>query len=187
MSDYPVLTADDAPDASRETMRAVEAAFGFLPNLHGVLAHSPTLLKSYAAVTQAFGESSFDAVEQQVVLLSVSFENECTYCVAAHSTVADMVGMDASTLDAIRAGGDLPESKLSALAALTREVVASRGYPSDETLRAFREAGYRPEQVLDVIAGIGLKTMSNYTNHLAHTPVDERFAAREWAGAGAGA
>lgn len=185
MSDYPVLTPDEAPDGSRETMEAVQAAFGFLPNLHGVLAHSPTLLKSYAAVTQIFGESSFDAVEQQVVLLSVSFENECTYCVAAHSTVADMVKMDEATVEAIRAGAELPDPRHNALAAMTREIVASRGYPGDATLQAFLGAGYDRAQVLDVIAGVGLKTMSNYTNHLAHTPVDEQFAAREWSGAGA--
>lgn len=187
MSDYPVLTPDAAPEGSKETMEAVQAAFGFLPNLHGVMAHSPTLLKSYATVTQIFGESSFDAVEQHLILLSVSFENECTYCMAAHSTVAGMVGMDEADLSAVRAGTELPDAKLNALARLTREIVSSRGYPSEETLQAFLDAGYERGQVLDVVAGVGLKTMSNYTNHLAHTPVDDQFAAREWAGAGAAA
>jgi hypothetical protein len=35
--------------------------------------------------------------------------------------------------------------------------------------------------VLDVILGVGVKTLSNYTNHIAHTPLDPAWADQEWA------
>ncbi len=41
-------------------------------------------------------------------------------------------------------------------------------------------AGYGQQQVLEVVLGVGIKTMSNYTNHIAHTPVEEAFAAASW-------
>jgi hypothetical protein len=34
--------------------------------------------------------------------------------------------------------------------------------------------------VLEIILAIGVKTLSNYFNHLLHTPLDEMFAGREW-------
>jgi hypothetical protein len=34
--------------------------------------------------------------------------------------------------------------------------------------------------VLEVVLGIGLKTLSNYTNHIVDTEVDDAFAANAW-------
>jgi alkylhydroperoxidase family enzyme len=50
----------------------------------------------------------------------------------------------------------------------------------------FLNAGFTPQQALEVVLGIGLKTLSNYTNHLADTPLDEAFAGRAWQGSGQG-
>ncbi len=33
-----------------------------------------------------------------------------------------------------------------------------------------------------MIAGIAQKILSNYTNHIAETPLDEAFAKYEWSG-----
>lgn len=35
-------------------------------------------------------------------------------------------------------------------------------------------------QVLEVVLGIGIKTLSNYTNHIAGTPLDEACAKAAW-------
>jgi hypothetical protein len=34
--------------------------------------------------------------------------------------------------------------------------------------------------VFDVIAGVALKVMSNYTNHITHTPLDEFLKPNAW-------
>ncbi len=34
--------------------------------------------------------------------------------------------------------------------------------------------------VLEVIVGVAMKTISNYTNHIAATPLDHRFASAAW-------
>ena len=36
------------------------------------------------------------------------------------------------------------------------------------------------ETVPDVIMGIGMKTLSNYTNHVANTPLDAGFTGYKW-------
>lgn len=56
----------------------------------------------------------------------------------------------------------------------------TRGWPSDEDIRAFTNAGYGERQILEVILGIGFKTLSNYTNHVAGTPLDTAFAKAAW-------
>ncbi|MFI7115892.1 carboxymuconolactone decarboxylase family protein [Amycolatopsis sp. NPDC049868] len=39
-----------------------------------------------------------------------------------------------------------------------------------DEVEEFLAAGYTERNVLDVILGVGMKTLSNYTNHIAHTP-----------------
>ena len=51
-------------------------------------------------------------------------------------------------------------------------------------IEAFRDAGYTRANLLEVVLGVGLKTLSNYTNHLAGTPVDEPFRDLVWQNAG---
>ena len=84
MAEFPVHTIESAPEASKPILEAATQKFGFTPNLLGVLAESPAALKGYMDVAGAFAGSTLDGTEQQVVLMTVSFENACTYCMAAH-------------------------------------------------------------------------------------------------------
>ena len=57
---------------------------------------------------------------------------------------------------------------------------ASQKYFYDAQIERFFAAGYSHRAVLDVILGIAQKTMSNYINHVAVTPVDEVFRSLKW-------
>ncbi|HXG31900.1 MAG TPA: carboxymuconolactone decarboxylase family protein [Bryobacteraceae bacterium] len=158
----------------------MQTKFGFVPNLIGVLAESPAALKGYLALADAFAASSLSPVEQQVVLLTTSLENRCTYCVAAHSMLYRHSGGDEASLRALRDGEPLADPRLEAVRSFTRRVVENRGWVDEETVRAFLDAGFTRAQVLEVILGITQKTLSNYTNHVAETPVDNAFANFAW-------
>ena len=173
-------TLESAPEGARETVAAMQKSIGFLPNLIGTMAGAPSLVKAYAAVAAAFGETSLSAVEQQVVLLTVSELNECRYCMAAHSGLAKAAGISESDLEALRGGRTLETSKLEALRLFTRAMVESRGWASEQDIDAFLAAGFTATQILEVIVGIAMKTMSNFTNHVANVPLDPQLKAFEW-------
>ena len=50
----------------------------------------------------------------------------------------------------------------------------------DSKLQAFYDTGDTQENTLDVIVGIAMKTLGNYTNHIAGTELDDAFAHRAW-------
>ena len=177
---YTVHDIDTAPQAARETLAGAKRAFGFLPNLLGVMAESPALAKAYVTLSSIFNETSFSATERQIVLLTTSFENDCDYCVAAHSIAAGMQKVPGDVVQAIRDGRPIADPKLEALRRFTAAVVTSRGWPSDADTAAFTRAGYGHQQVLEVVLGVGMKTLSNYTNHAAETPLDRAFAGAAW-------
>lgn len=178
---YQIHTPETAPEGAREILTGARANFGFVPNLLGMMATAPALLKAYTTLSRIFEESSFTATERQVVLLTVSYENGCEYCVAAHSVIAGMQKVPTAIIEAIRSHTPIAEPKLEALRQFTAKVVRSRGWPAQDDLRALNDVGYGPQQVLEVILGVGLKTISNYANHIAETPLDTAFAKAAWA------
>jgi len=68
---------------------------------------------------------------------------------AAHSTVAGMVGMSKAVLTALRSGNILPSTKLEALHKFRGR--RSRGRVSDHRIDEFLNAGYSRQNVLEVV------------------------------------
>ena len=175
---------DQAEPLAKERLEEALNKLGFIPNMYTVMANSPGLLDTYVHGYNRFREDSgFTAAEQEVVLLAISRENGCTYCVAAHSFLADkMSGVPLAVTNAIRDGGLIPDVKLASLHDFTRTMVTKRGLPSRADVEAFLAAGYSERHILEIVLAIAVKTLSNYANHLFHTPVDDLFATRAWAG-----
>jgi len=180
MSKFNVHTKATVSTRSAELLGKAEKAYGFIQNLLGVLAESPTALKAHLTVGQIFNESSLSPMERQVVLLAASRFNECRYCVAAHSAAAGLQKVPTQVIDAIRNDRPIVDGKLEALRVFTTVVVEKRGWVSDADIAQFRIAGYSQAQVLEVIVGISFETLSNYVNHVADTPLDDAFSARAW-------
>src|ERR1700678_2660734 len=82
------LTIADAPASSKPILEGVQKAFGFIPNLMATFANSPEMLKGYLALEAEWNKTSFTPQQRNLALLAASLENECGYCIAAHSTVA---------------------------------------------------------------------------------------------------
>ena len=177
---FEVHTKGTAPEASRATLEVTAKKYGFVPNLFGVLAESPTAVQAYAAINKTLVHSALTPVEQQVVTLTVSATNDCAYCMGAHSAVAQMVRMPEDVLAALREQRPLSDQKLNALRALVLSVLRHRGWVPEADLEHIVAAGYTQRHILDVLTIVALKTLSNYVNHIAHTPLDPQFAAQVW-------
>lgn len=174
------LDEKSAPEKAREVLSQARKKFGFVPNLLGNMAHAPALLKAYLTVSSLFDETSLTATERQVVLLAASAENNCGYCVAAHTAIASMQKVPNHVVAAIRNREPIADTKLEALRRFVEETVEARGWPSDSARQGFFAAGYTEAQALEVVLGIGMKTLSNYTNHLTETPLDQAFSKVAW-------
>lgn len=128
MSQFNIYSIQNAPLAAQPLLEGAQQRFGFVPNLLGGLAESPTVLQAYLDIGALFDRTSLTSVEQQVVLLAASIENHCIYCVAVHSMLAKhKAKADAAIVDALREQQPLTDKKLDALATFTRVVVEQRG------------------------------------------------------------
>lgn len=167
-----------APEKSKPVLLEAEKSYGFIPNLLGVLAESPLAVAAYPQLNQLIKtKSSLSPQEQQIALLTVSHENNCPYCMGAHCAIAATVQTPDSAIQAALAKTDISDVRINALVNFTRNLVKHRGWVDEDCAKAFLEAGYTRAQMLDVLVITALKTLSNYANHLAHTPLDEEFSA----------
>lgn len=179
----PPQSIENAEPRAKALLESAKAALGFVPNMYALMVNGPGLLETYQHGYAHFREGSgFTMAEQEVIFLTISRENGCDYCMAAHSFVADkMSKVPLAVTDAIRDDLPLPDAKLAALNSFTRTMVAKRGLPSRGEVESFLNAGYTERHILGIVLAIGVKTLSNYSNHLVHTPVDAVFSSRVWA------
>ncbi len=181
MSHLTIHTKETAPQDSLPTIEAIEQAWGFFPNLMAVFAESPAVLEH---AFEAFGtlatKGTLTPVEQQLVGIAASRESDCRYCVTAHSALAVQAGIGEAILQEVRAGKPIQDRKLEILRQTTVALVAKHGWLSKDDLARFYEVGYTKAQLLEVIAWVANKTLTNFTNHIAETPIDEAFAPLAW-------
>lgn len=159
-----------------------QKTLGFVPNMYKTMGENPALLDTYIYGYNSFrANSGFDSIEQEVVFLTVAYENNCEYCTAAHSFIADkMSKVPVDVTNAIREGKQITNTKLAALSELTRSLTVNRGNVEQEEINAFLSVGYTEAHVLGIIAGIAVKTISNYSNHNTNPVLDDAFAGRAW-------
>ena len=177
---FTIHDEQNAPQESCKTLRDTRESFGKIPNLEGVMAMAPSLLQSYSFCWNAFDNVSLSAIEQQVVYQTANFENTCEYCVPWHTFLSQQVGMSQATIDALRNGDECDDKKLEALHQFARSLVVNRGKVSPAQRQAFFDAGYTAQQALEVVLGLAIKTMSNYTNSVVGTPLDEEVSPFFW-------
>lgn len=176
------LEGQDLPQISLEILNDTRKKMGFVPNMYQSMAPNAALLEGYILAYNSFrSNSGFDSVEQEVIFLSVAYTNSCEYCVSVHSFVADQWSkVPPEITDAIREGRALPNEKLDALSKITQSMTRNRGFISQEEVDEFLAQGYSAVHILGIISAIGIKTMSNYSNHLTQPELDEVFSGRKY-------
>lgn len=164
-------------DVQDAIFEAVKKKFGFVPNLIREMAVNPAVARVYLDGQGALATGVLSAREQQTVQLAVSVYNECHYCRAAHGLGGRMAGVSPADIEAIQKGALPDDSRLRSVVHAAWLVLDMRGSLGQNELSGLETEGIDRAQLYEIVAIIGLKTISNYINHIAHTPIDAAFRA----------
>jgi uncharacterized peroxidase-related enzyme len=173
-----------APVASADILNGVQQSWGFVPNLHRILAESPAALEAYTTLWKIAEKTSFTPQERNIAYIAIIYENECTYCMAGHTNLSRMANVEAATIAAVREGRPIADARHEALRRFAAKVTRQRGVVSEADIATFKAGGYDNGAVLDVLVLAATKLISNYTNHLAQTPNDSFMKGAEWTAPG---
>ena len=180
MTTFPLHTVDSAPDGSKEQLEDVQRRYGQIPNVYGVLAEAPIAVEAYDTLGSLLMQSSFTPTERHVVWFILNAYHDCHYCMAAHTFLAKGEKVADEVIETARAVGTYEDPKLEALRDFTLTLAENRGWVSPEQLEGFLAAGFTKQNVLEIVVTISHKVLSNYTNHIVETPVDDVFRQFTW-------
>ena len=177
---FPLFDETTAPEESASLLAQTRQEFKMIPNLERTMALAPALLESYVTAWGLFNNTSLSPIERQIVYQTANFENECNYCVPWHTLLSKQAKMSPQDVEALRTGAKLSNERYEALRLFTQSLIRVQGKVAQAELDAFLAVGYSPQQALEVILGIAIKTMSNYTNSITGTPLDEVVQSYQW-------
>jgi uncharacterized peroxidase-related enzyme len=180
MTGFTIHTIQSAPQSARPTLEHLQDVIGFVPNLAATMADNPLVLETYAGLSTAFAHGSLSPLEREIVLMATSYANQCSYCMAAHSTFAKANGASDSLINTVRAGKLPDDPRLAALVGITGQIARQHGEVSDEDICAFLEAGFTRAQLLELLIGVSQSTLASLVHRTARIPLDAGFEPQAW-------
>lgn len=180
MTTFTIHNTGSAPAESQEQLETTQKRKGIIPNLYGVLAEAPIALEAYETLGNLLMRSSFTPTERHVVWFTINAYHDCHYCMAAHTFLAKGEKVPENVIETARAVEAYKDPKLEALRRFTLQLVENRGWASSVDLEVFLAAGFTKQNILEIVVTISHKVLSNYTNHIVATPVDDAFKQFTW-------
>ncbi len=160
-----------AQGSVKETLDAVNAKLGSVPNIFKTFAIAPAVLEFYQAGSAALGKSSLSAALREQIALTVAGANACDYCASAHTVIGRKSGVPEDELPAALQARS-KDKKTQAALTFAKKLVDSKGHPGDADVKALRDAGFTDAQILEITAVVAFNIFTNYFNHVADTEVD---------------
>src|SRR5690606_24750155 len=170
MKTITVPQKDQVSEGNSAIFSQMEKGLGFVPNLFATFAHSNNALKNYLNFQNA--KTSLNSKEKEVINLVVSQYNDCQYCLAAHTAIAQKIGFSLAQTLEIRSASLSFNTKLDAMAKLVKSIITQKGHGDNALLEQFFNVGYTEETLIDVILLIGDKTITNYVHAITKVPID---------------
>lgn len=174
MTHFTVPTRDQVSPATQTAFDSLQKMAGFVPNLFATFGYSENALPRYLAFQGA--KTSLSNKEKEAVNLVVSEVNGCRYCQSAHTAIGKMNGFSDDEILHLREGNST-NPKLNALVELAKDITATQGRPSAQTVEAFFAAGYDKGNLVDVVLQISDKIAANYLHNITKVAIDWPLAA----------
>jgi uncharacterized peroxidase-related enzyme len=147
------LSADEAPEEARETLKEIEEEQGECPAYFEALAHSPDALGvHWDAFVRSMEGGELDRELKEFVYVAVSAANDCDYCAGAHTNVlVERFGGDEEVVEAVAEGDfdGLPERR-RAVAEFAVQAATDPKRVKEEHLLALYEAGFGESEVVEL-------------------------------------
>lgn len=166
----PIEPAEASPELG-DIYQGLEAKMGMIPNIFKNMGNSPAVLKAYLGLSGATQELSLSPALREKIALVVGEENNCDYCVAAHTVIAKGVGLSDEETVAARQGSD-EDPKEAAIIQFAKSIVANKGWPEESSVAEIRAQGVSDQELVEIILVTCVNIFTNYFNHITEPEID---------------
>ncbi len=168
------MYAVEHEDISQKIAEDAEERFGIVPNLIKQLFAHPIVAQIYADGAFALQDKGvLSPDEQHVLFLYISNYNDCHYCKVAHAfAVKRSAQLSDADFEHLKKNEKTGNDRYNALTGAAQLILEKRGKLSKSEMNGLSEQGVDKTTVYEIIGLVALKTITNYTNHIANTVVD---------------
>lgn len=172
MTRIPLIDPAAATGVAADQLDATLKAMGAVPNMARAMVNSPAALKGYLGPSGALGGGVLRGATRERLALAIAESNECAYCLSVHTyTGAHAAKLDEEDILSAREGS-ADDPKENAILTFALAVNASRGDITDADFEAARAAGMSDAEIVEVIAAVGLNSLTNFFNKAMRTDID---------------
>jgi uncharacterized peroxidase-related enzyme len=166
-----VVDPAEADGRAKELLDTVQAKFGATPNSFKAMAGS-AVLEGYLGLSSALASGRIRPAIAERIALAVAESNGCSYCLSAHSFVAERVlkiPADEITLARTYRSSD---AKAQAALRFAQAVLRGRGEVPAEEFDAARAVGITDAELAEIVAHVALNVLTNFFNHAFEIDID---------------
>ncbi len=171
MSRITPVSNESANSEQRRVFDAIHMKLGSVPNFLRVFAHSPDALQAFLGLHHFASHGSLDAATRERIALALAQQNECEYCLSAHTAVGRKAGLNEAEIQANRAGTS-QDSKAAVAVSFARAVAQHKGEVTNAELQSMREAGFSEADIIEVITHVGMNVLTNMLGKASRVDID---------------
>lgn len=164
---------EQASGPQKRALEDIKKQWGQSWNVTSTIAASPNMIVAFKNFYDQLTESSLSNDDREVIALYLGKTNGCHYCVPAHVRASREEGIPESEIVAILKDKKPQDPRRALILDALKRIQETKGGMSDAQFKRFREAGLSAENMIDIIGEIAHCTITNYTNRLAQTELDD--------------
>ena len=159
---------DELPADIAEIYAKNREKIGFVPNVFRAYAKRPEHFRAFMAYHDVLmkGESNLSRVEREAIVVAVSSENRCQYCMVAHGAALRVLSNDPIMAEQIANNwrtAQLP-ARMRAILELASRVNEPGFAATDSEIEAMHAAGFSETDVWDIAA---IAAFFGFSNRMA--------------------
>jgi len=178
-SRFAVPALGSLPDDVRQRIEAVQEKAGFVPNVFLALARRPAEFRAFFAYHDALmeREGGLSKAEREMIVVTTSAANDCTYCVVAHGAILRIHAKAPRLADQLAVNYRVAEisARQRVMLDFALKLATLPQTVEEDDLLHLREAGFDDEDIWDIGAITALFALSNRMAHLTDMTPNEEF------------
>ena len=171
MSRIHIINESNANSEQQVFLNAIQNKLGIVPNFLKVFANSPTALRAFLGLHSVSEDGSLDAITRERIALAIAQQNQCQYCVSAHTAIGKKSGLDSTEIKSNRSGTSQNE-KASIAIKFAQTLVEYNGEITTEELNEVRIAGYTDADIVEIITHVGMNILTNIIGKVSQVDID---------------
>ncbi len=159
---------DELPEDIREIYEKNREKIGFVPNVFRAYAKRPEHFRAFMAYHDVLmkGQSNLSRVEREAIVVAVSSENRCQYCMVAHGAALRVLSKDPVMAEQVANNwrtAQLSERMRTMLAFAS--LVNEPGFAATgEDIEELHQAGFNDNDIWDIAA---IASFFGFSNRMA--------------------